>query len=555
MYPYDQCLNFANHKLTQKMNRSTRILLLMVLLLPALWFGAGCSRKITEVTAVKTDVWYLADGYPVALKFTTGGGELSGEYLYTGAAVSAPAPFTASIGLRGWKFSFSNHPEIRFSGRLSEDGEDYLLTPNRGSAIRLRRYNPGTPPAYPGRYGQPVFDKYVRVEKVYGYASGYYASKPMPNLKPEAYAGIVLSVMGDVTKNIFNDSIRLDMDIYTPAGDTVKGRPLLLLIHGGAFILGDKRDDLVRDLAIHYAKSGYVVASINYRIGYPAVPGMFSQLERCMYRGIQDARAALRYLSDHRKEYGIDPQRVFVAGNSAGGFLSLFAAYMDDQEKWLSTKGGLFGMKQELGCLDCSTNKNRGKFKIIGMVNLWGAVTDLKVIDAKDRVPALLIHGTADRIVPYGYDYPFTNVDRTLSSFFTMKVHGSKPVYDRMKEVGIDAKLITIPKGMHEPQDDDTAIYPMILREMSALMHKALTGPPLRITGPDKLSDTLETARYIAVNHQDQPLKWYAEGGIITRRGNTWADVVWIMGVGSKSISAYTTRADGVVRKGKLEVR
>jgi len=525
-----------------------------MMMLPVLWFGAGCSPKISEVTTVKTGVWYLADRYPVALMFKSGGKELSGEYIYTGAAASAPAPFTASRGLRGWKFELSGLKDFRLTGRLSEDGEDYLLTPRRGPAIRLRKYNPGTPPAYPGRYSQPVFDRYVRVEKVYGYASGYYASKPVANLKPEAYAGIVLDVLGDVTKNVFTDSIRLDLDLYSASGDPVENRPLLLLIHGGAFILGDKRDDLVRDMAIHYAKCGYLVASVNYRIGYPAIPGMYSQLERCMYRGVQDVKAALRYLSDHSSTYGFDPQRVFVAGNSAGGFLSLFAAYMDDDEKWQSTGGGLFGLKQELGCLNCSSNKNKGKYKIIGVVNLWGAVTDLNIIDAKNRVPALLIHGTADRIVPYGHDYPFTNVNRTLASFFTGKVYGSRQVYDRMKEVGIEARLITIPGGMHEPQDDDTAVYPMILREMSAMMYKVLSEPALKLSGPEKITDTLKTARYILTNYQNQPVQWVADGGLITRSGSAWADVVWIRGAGSKSITAYTTAPDGLVRRGRIFV-
>jgi pimeloyl-ACP methyl ester carboxylesterase len=536
-----------------KKNYSSGSAFLLPMLLVSLLF-ADCSRKITEVTTVKTGVWYFAEGYPVALRFDSNGEVLSGQFLYTGRAVAAPASFTAKRGIRGLKFSFSTHPDINFSGVLTEDGNDYLLTPRHGKTIRLRYYDPGTPPAWPGRYGQQVFNKYVRVEKVYGYASGYYASKPAKSMSPEAYAGIVLDVLGDVTKNVFTDSIRLDMDLYSASGDPEENRPLLLLIHGGAFILGDKRDDLIQDMAIHYAKCGYLVASVNYRIGYPFVPGMYSQLERCMYRGIQDVRAALRFLSDHHQEYGFDPERVFVAGNSAGGFLSLFTAYMEDAEKWQSSSGGLFGLKQELGCLDCSTNRNKGNFKIIGVVNLWGAVTDLTIIDAKDRFPALLVHGTSDRIVPYGYDYPFTNVDRRLSAFFTGKVYGSKPVYDRMKEVGIDAKLITINKGMHEPQDDDTAVYPMIIREMSAMMHKAISGSSLRMSGPAKLTDTLTIARYFVFNHLDQPIQWQVEGGIITRKLQNWAEVVWIMGSASKAITAYTTAPDGVVRRIRMVV-
>ncbi|MCK7539967.1 MAG: hypothetical protein MZV63_58205 [Marinilabiliales bacterium] len=41
------------------------------------------------------------------------------------------------------------------------------------------------------------------------------------------------------------------------------------------------------------------------------------------------------------------------------------------------------------------------------MVNMWGAVGDLKIIDREEKIPVLSIHGTADDVVPYDYDHPF----------------------------------------------------------------------------------------------------------------------------------------------------
>ena len=66
----------------------------------------------------------------------------------------------------------------------------------------------------------------------------------------------------------------LMLDVYEPNGDTlangdsVTDRPLVLLAHGGSFIGGSKTGSDVVPLAESFAKMGYVVASINYRLGF-----------------------------------------------------------------------------------------------------------------------------------------------------------------------------------------------------------------------------------------------------------------------------------------------
>jgi len=104
------------------------------------------------------------------------------------------------------------------------------------------------------------------------------------------------------------------LDVYRPRG--LKGPlPVMLYIHGGAFVLCSK--DTHRHLALLNAqRAGYVVFNINYRLAprhpFPAA--------------ITDACAAYRWVAQHARDYGGDPDRIVVAGESAGGNLALGVA-------------------------------------------------------------------------------------------------------------------------------------------------------------------------------------------------------------------------------------
>ncbi|MHB8874367.1 MAG: alpha/beta hydrolase fold domain-containing protein [Myxococcaceae bacterium] len=98
------------------------------------------------------------------------------------------------------------------------------------------------------------------------------------------------------------------MDVYLPEGGGTL-RPAVLLVHGGAWVAGSKEN--YTQTAGRLARSGYVAATINYRLApgsrYPAA--------------IQDSWCALSFLRAHAIEYGLDPGRVAAMGYSAGGHL------------------------------------------------------------------------------------------------------------------------------------------------------------------------------------------------------------------------------------------
>ena len=233
--------------------------------------------------------------------------------------------------------------------------------------------------------------------------------------------------------------IDLDMDIYEPAGDTLDARPAIIFIHTGAFFSGHNELDDVVDLSIASAKRGYVSFNINYRLGLNVLSSYSG--ERAVYRGMQDASAAIRHIREFHEEYNVDPNKIFIWGTSAGSFVGLHLAYSQDDERPESTYGTT--ADPDLGCIDCSGNNYIQDSKPNALISCWGAIGDLNWIDQDDNIPTLMFHGTADPIVPFNSGYPFT-IDIALPI-----VYGSNLIYERLQELNIDSELYA-PTELHE---------------------------------------------------------------------------------------------------------
>ena len=116
------------------------------------------------------------------------------------------------------------------------------------------------------------------------------------------------------------DGRKLLMDVFNPVTATKSPRPLIIVVHGGGWLKGDKTK--FRELSMRIAKRGYVVAAIEYRLGY----------EARFPAGIRDCNAATSYLRANAKRWNIDPDRIAAVGGSAGGHLvGLMAAGSQDK--------------------------------------------------------------------------------------------------------------------------------------------------------------------------------------------------------------------------------
>lgn len=110
-----------------------------------------------------------------------------------------------------------------------------------------------------------------------------------------------------------SDSPAQKLDLYLPAqGESPY--PVIVAIHGGGFISGDKADGQIVPV-LEALKRGYAVAGVNYRLSQEAT----------FPAAISDVKAAVRWLRAHAADYGLDPSRFAAWGQSAGGTLAALA--------------------------------------------------------------------------------------------------------------------------------------------------------------------------------------------------------------------------------------
>jgi acetyl esterase/lipase len=228
------------------------------------------------------------------------------------------------------------------------------------------------------------------------------------------------------------------MDIYQPPSeDSRSARPLIIYAHGGFFVFGDKdeADSSNNGIGEFFAKSGYVLASINYRL----IPDARTNLDFAnrlhlpnstqvttaslsviaAIDAMSDMRAAIRYFladNDNANTYKIDVDNIFVAGYSAGAFTALNTGITNSTSNsqsnivssptthlsipanfvsnYITARGTIEG--------DNDGNKTYTTInKIKGIVNIAGAVGDLDVIKA-GIPPIYNISGDSDTTVPIG---------------------------------------------------------------------------------------------------------------------------------------------------------
>jgi acetyl esterase/lipase len=161
--------------------------------------------------------------------------------------------------------------------------------------------NFGAAPAPRGRYLDPVFDDVeTNADVVYREAVDYRGNR-----------------------------VQLHVDIYQPTGDTATRRPVVVWMHGGYFIFGDKGD--MADYAQEFARRGYVAVSLQYRLRQGLSTGDAAGIAAAAFDAYDDATAAVGWLRSHADEYRIDPDAIAVGGYSAGAVTALNLAYLPGQ--------------------------------------------------------------------------------------------------------------------------------------------------------------------------------------------------------------------------------
>ena len=137
----------------------------------------------------------------------------------------------------------------------------------------------------------------------------------------------------------------LKCDIYEPTGDSIVNRPVIVLVHTGSFLpnvlngqaTGSKTDLSIVEQCTRWAKKGYVAVAMDNRLGWNPTSTdqdvRTSSLLQAAYRGIQDAKAMVRYMrmtEDNGNPHGIDPTKIILGGQGTGAYISLGYATLDD---------------------------------------------------------------------------------------------------------------------------------------------------------------------------------------------------------------------------------
>jgi len=174
---------------------------------------------------------------------------------------------------------------------------------------------------------------------------------------------------------------RLDLAMPENFGEEI--RPALVIIHGGGWNAGDKRDRPYRSMLLDYALKGYVVISVNYRLTREA------PLPAC----IEDVKCAVRWLKAHAGQYRVDTDRIAAYGHSAGAHLVLILG-LAGPDAGLEGDGGWneFSSSITAAIGGSPPTELPGRF---GDPEKYSPLTYVTA----DALPTLLIQGTEDRIV------------------------------------------------------------------------------------------------------------------------------------------------------------
>jgi hypothetical protein len=258
--------------------------------------------------------------------------------------------------------------------------------------------------------------------------------------------------------------VTLKMDIYRPSGDTLTKRPVIIFAFGGAFINGKKSNKGMVKLCEEFARRGFVTASIEYRLGMNITDQELSR--RAVYRALQDGRSAVRFFRKNAATYGIDPDQVYISGQSSGAILSLHSVYLDkESDRPVSTRD-YFGRPDLGGIESIGDNKTYNNGSVVngkanGVMAFAGALGEIDYIENANDVKAIYFHSTDDNIILYDSGEPFKNFN-WIPGFNLPTLYGSKPLSIRSSNVNLTNVLHTYSNRGHAVHLDGNSIYPDI---------------------------------------------------------------------------------------------
>lgn len=197
----------------------------------------------------------------------------------------------------------------------------------------------------------------------------------------------------------YGEAFRQTMDVMLPERRSADSTPVVVFIHGGAWMMGDKT--LFLGELSEFADSGFAGISINYRYASDLFDVHHPDLG-------EDVRQAIDFIVSRADEWQIDPGRIGLVGHSAGGHLSLLTAYTLNADRRIKACASWAG---PLDFTDPLQRSITGSHDVLHLYMGFSLVTAADTLAYRSAspyycvhaasVPTLLVYGTEDIGVPY----------------------------------------------------------------------------------------------------------------------------------------------------------
>lgn len=234
------------------------------------------------------------------------------------------------------------------------------------------------------------------------------------------------------------DGRPLKMTLYLPEDDQRRLRPGMVLIHGGAWILGTRYQQAW--YCRQFARAGFVVMTIDYRL----MPRY--AFPKCLH----DSKAAVRWLRLNAEELRVDPDRIVTFGASAGGHLAALLATTTPEDDLEGTEnlGPSSAVRAAIslyGAVDLTCYRDHplhgplsgiarklmldfiGRENVAPAGTTWEAASPITYA-RPDTAPIMFVHGEMDILVHF---------------------EQSRRFYERLRELGVPTRLIALRRRGH----------------------------------------------------------------------------------------------------------
>ncbi|MBK6783826.1 MAG: alpha/beta hydrolase [Saprospiraceae bacterium] len=360
-------------------------------------------------------------------------------------------------------------------------------------------------------------------------------------------------------------AVNLKMNIFTPTGDTLSKRPVIIIAFGGGFLSGSKDHWSIRLLAQNLAKRGFVTAVIDYRLGMNIFDDQLAM--RAVYRGLQDGRSAVRFFKADAAGANIfraDPQNIYLGGHSSGGFIALHNAYLDtDSDRPVSTRvWNQNGIQiPDLLSLDSVGNNRNFDGRARAVFSLAGALGYTEYIEESTEPRVTLFHSTDDETVPYESGEPFSNLLWLVVGSDLPVVYGSNPISVQATSVGLAHDFHSYTNrghGVHE--NGSNSLHGDIVPKISDGFYVNLLRPaPLVITGDTVICNDQLLQEYKTRQDSAAYYDWTVTGGSLIQHSPFSPEVVVLWNenapVKSLSVTPYSYhRARGLTKSITVDI-